>query len=187
MVLEASLASDATNASSRTTKLDVSRLWVHGLFVSKEDLECIDPDWILRHCPSLKVGGFPVNAWRTKNLNIVLGTDSASCNDGINVNQSLFGAADSCVITMVILYKIEKTDSVSNAKHVQTERQVIFDMRAPYITPEKLLASVWGNAGNLHPQLPLAQSNVADLQYHGWDAQHLLMAQLGSIAESCIQ
>lgn len=161
-------------------KLDVPRLWVHGLFVSKEDLQFVNPEFdSLGHCPSAQMQfGFPayVNSWRTKNLNIVLGTDSASCNDGINLQSELrfFAAADSYATTMGdSLQKFRKNDSVSNAKRVQAERQIIFDMRSPYVSPEKLLASVWGNAGDLHPQLPVGALEVGRLaNILVWDSQH---------------
>lgn len=162
------------------TTLDVPRLWVHGLFISKEDLRSANPQLDhLAHCPSAQMQfGFPahVNSWRTRDFKIVLGTDSASCNDGINIQSELrfFGAADSYAVTMGdTLRKFRKEGSLSRAKQVQEERQLIFDMRAPYVSPEKLLASVWGNAGDLHPQLPVGAIEIGRLgNILVWDSKH---------------
>ena len=162
------------------TTLDVPRLWVHGLFISKEELQSLDPLLdTLGHCPSAQMQfGFPAytNAWRAKGLKIVLGTDAASCNDGINVQSEIkfFAAADSYAITMGdTLQKFRNDGSLSKARRVQAERQIIFDMRSPYSTPERLLSSVWGHAGDLHPQLPVGaieEGRLANILV--WDSNH---------------
>ena len=162
------------------TKLEVPRLWVHGLFISKEDLDGINSDLdYLGHCPSAQMQfGFPahVNSWRTKNLKVVLGTDSGSCNDGINIQSELrfFGAADSYAVTMGDpLRKFRAEGSLKRAKQVQNERQIIFDMRSPYVTPAKLLQSVWSAAGDLHPELPAGAIEIGRLaNILIWDPDH---------------
>ena len=143
------------------TDLKVNKLWVHALYVGDEELNLLNPAFDrLGHCPSAQMQfGFPAhtNAWRNRGFDVLLGTDSPSCNDSINVQAELrfFSAADSYAITMgETLRKFRKDPTVKRARSVQDERQIIFDMRAPFVAPSTLLSALWNDAADLHPLAP---------------------------------
>ena len=91
-------------------------------------------------------------------MNVVLGTDSPSCNDGINLQSEmkLYAAGDSYGVTMGdTLNKFRRKGTKSSADLVHSERQLIYDLRAPHTSPSKLLATIWSNASSLHSLAPV--------------------------------
>ena len=162
------------------TSLSVPRLWVHGLYIGDEELHGLNKKLdTLGHCPAAQMQfGFPAytNAWRGQDLNVVLGTDAGSCNDGINIQSEIkfFAAADSYGVTMGdTLNKFRSNPTLQKARLVQRERQVIFDLRAPYSSAQAALSSVWDKAADLHPQAPVGiieEGRWANLVV--WDGNH---------------
>ena len=162
------------------TDLSVPRLWAHGLFVGDSELKLLNPNLdFLGHCPSAQMQfGFPAhtNTWRARNFKILLGTDSGSCNDSINVQSELkfFSSADTYGVTMgESLRKFRNDPTERNAKLVQAERQMIYDMRAPFIDSTNILSSLWNHAADLHPAAPVGiieSGRWANLII--WDTNH---------------
>lgn len=162
------------------TDLKVNKLWVHALFVGDSELDLLDPTVDrLGHCPSAQMQfGFPAhtNAWRNRGFDVLLGTDSPSCNDSINIQAELrfFSAADSYAITMgEPLRKFRSDPTLKRARSVQDERQIIFDMRAPFVAPSTLLSALWNNAADVHPSAPIGmieENRWANLVV--WDTEH---------------
>ena len=162
------------------TDLRVNKLWVHALYVGDEELNLLNPAFDrLGHCPSAQMQfGFPAytNAWRNRGFDVLLGTDSPSCNDSINVQAELrfFSAADSYAVTMgETLLKFRKDPTLKRARSVKDERQIIFDLRAPFIDPSTLLSAIWNDAADLHPKAPVGmieENRWANLVV--WDTDH---------------
>ena len=162
------------------TDLEVNKLWVHALYVGDDELKVLNPAFDrLGHCPSAQMQfGFPAhtNAWRNRGFDVLLGTDSPSCNDSINIQAELrfFSSADSYAITMgETLRKFRQDPTLKRARAVQDERQIIFDMRAPFVEPTTLLSSLWNDAADLHPQAPVGmieEGRWANLVV--WDTDH---------------
>lgn len=162
--------------------LDISanRLWVHGLFISEEELRHVNKQRDhLGHCPSAQMQfGFPAHtlSWQDQQLKVLLGTDAGSCNDAINIQSELrfFASASTYSVTMgENLRKFRQSPNVQKARSVQEERQVIYDMRAPFSDPKTVLQSVWGHAGDLHPKAPVGAIEIgrwANLVV--WDGNH---------------
>ncbi len=162
------------------TDLEINKLWVHALYVGDDELKLLNPNFDrLGHCPAAQMQfGFPAhtNAWRNRGFDVLLGTDSPSCNDGINVQAELrfFAAGDSYGITMgESLRKFRQDPTLKRAKAVKEERQIIYDMRAPFIDSPVLLSALWNHPADLHPQAPVGiieEGRWANLLV--WDTNH---------------
>ncbi len=162
------------------TDLEVNKLWVHALYVGDDELNMLNPSFDrLGHCPAAQMQfGFPAhtNAWRNRGFDILIGTDSPSCNDSINVQAELrfFAAADAYGVTMGDpLRKFRQEPSAKRARAVKEERQVIYDMRAPFVDPTNLLSALWNDAADLHPAAPVGmieEGRWANLLV--WDTNH---------------
>lgn len=162
------------------TELNSPRLWVHGLFIGDDELSLLNPALDhLGHCPSAQMQfGFPAhtNSWRSRNFKVLLGTDSGSCNDAINVQSELkfFSSADTYGVTMgESLRKFRQDASLKRARVVQEERQMMYDMRAPFTDSANLLSAVWNHAGDLHPAAPVGsieEGRWANILV--WDTNH---------------
>jgi cytosine/adenosine deaminase-related metal-dependent hydrolase len=162
------------------TDLEVNKLWVHALYVGDDELKMLNPKFDrLGHCPAAQMQfGFPAhtNAWRNQGFDVLLGTDSPSCNDSINVQAELrlFGAADAYGVTMgETLRKFRQDPILKKARAVKNERQIIYDMRAPFVSPENLLSALWNHPADLHPQAPVGM--IEDGRWANllvWDTNH---------------
>ena len=162
------------------TDLEVNKLWVHALYVGDDELKMLNPKFDrLGHCPTAQMQfGFPAhtNAWRNQGFDILLGTDSPSCNDSINIQAELrlFGAADAYGVTMGdTLRKFRQDPVLKKARAVQNERQIIYDMRAPFVAPESLLSTLWNHPADLPPQAPVGM--IEDGRWANllvWDTNH---------------
>ena len=79
------------------TALPITKLLVHGLYASAEDLDQLkNRDVVLGYCPYSQVQfGFPAPAdlWANQGLGVALGTDCGASNDGMDVQQELRLAA----------------------------------------------------------------------------------------------
>ena len=160
--------------------LNNPRLWAHGLFIGDDELRLLNPRLDhLGHCPSAQMQfGFPAhtNSWRSKNFKVLLGTDSGSCNDTINVQSELrfFSSADTYGVTMgESLRKFRKEPTLKRARTVQQERQMIYDMRAPFTSSPHIMSSLWNHAGDIHPSAPvgsIAKDRWANFVV--WETEH---------------
>lgn len=162
------------------TQLNTARLWVHGLFIGDDELQMLNPllDH-LGHCPSAQMQfGFPAhtNSWRSRNFKVLLGTDSGSCNDAINIQSELrfFSSADTYGVTMgESLRKFRQDPTLKRARTVQQERQIMYDMRAPFTANPHLLSSIWNHTGDVHPMAPVGSIETgrwANMVI--WDTNH---------------
>lgn len=156
-----------------------SRLWVHGLWVSNEELNNLTPLDCLIHCPSAQMQfdfPAPTQPWLDRNLKVLLGTDAPSCNDAINVQSELrfFGGASSYQITTDPLHETyRKSGLLEDALRVREQRQANWVQNTEGRTPETLLSSVWGNAKTLHPEAKVGVIEKGALaNICVWDSEH---------------
>ena len=160
--------------------LPTSRLWVHGLYVSKEEIELLDQHLdYFGHCPASQMQfAFPAHTipWREANIPIVLGTDSGSCNDTVNVQGELrfFASSDAYGVPQ----SQEMSDFMQNknwdtAQNIRSKRQQIFAKRQNHIPPSNLLSSVWSHTANMHPKAKIGGLEVGRwANIAVWDLHH---------------
>ncbi|MBM75820.1 MAG: hypothetical protein CMK59_10505 [Proteobacteria bacterium] len=160
--------------------LHSSKLWVHGLFLSQQEIDRLNPSYdYLGHCPGSQMQfafPAPLNLWRQNNLKIVIGTDAASCNDSVNPQAELrfMSAADSYSVTKSTAVEVfQKTGSMEDARKIQEHRQLDFNAKIKYTSPQKLLYSLWGAPYKLHPKAPVGVIAVgAWANLCCWDTDH---------------
>ena len=144
------------------SQLRQHKLWVHALYTSSAELRALPTESnTLGHCPGAQIQfAFPadVHSWRECGKRIALGTDAGSCNDTVNLQAELrlFACGDSYSVPLGEMHQhFRQSGLLESAQAVHAERQMLVEFRAPYISPEKLLESVWSVPGTLHPSAPV--------------------------------
>ena len=71
------------------------------------------------------------------------------------------------------LRKFRQDPILKKARAVKNERQIIYDMRAPFVSTENLLSTLWNHPADLHPQAPVGM--IEDGRWANllvWDTNH---------------
>jgi 5-methylthioadenosine/S-adenosylhomocysteine deaminase len=155
-------------------------LLVHALYASGPDLDRLDP---ARHtlgwCPLAQAQfHFPArpDAWRSRGLSFVLGTDAGACNDSIDVQAELRAASAALGFAASFTPDWDRfaaSGARADADRLAATRTDRHGPHAPFLDPATVLGSVWTTPGGLHPKLPLgriAPGHVANLAL--WDLGH---------------
>jgi len=165
-----------------TGVLDAGPHWhmVHALFVTRDDLQRVDPSReTLVFCPaSQAIFGFPaiVTAWEREGVPWVVATDAASSNDTWAVQQELRFMAS--VRSGGWRYHPAWRDfhdkgRLKQARALWTSREEHWDRAQALGDPARMLQRAWTLPGALHPALPagaIAPGHVANLVV--WDTDH---------------
>ena len=133
-------------------------LLVHGLYVSGDDLDRLDPARdVLGFCPySQLVFGFEarVDLWQGGGFRVAAGTDASASNDSMNVQKELraLGAIATRGVPFSAAYErfIEAGDRAS-VDAVAAARDSSFSAVGHLGTANRVLDAVWTVPGALHP------------------------------------
>jgi 5-methylthioadenosine/S-adenosylhomocysteine deaminase len=155
-------------------------LLVHALYVTDSDLTRLDPSRVaLGYCPQSQARfAFPADPslWSQAGLPWVLGTDSAPCNDSMNLQKELRAAAGAPLHATTYgadRAQFRASGALEDAQAVATHRAQGWERASEFATPARLLASVWSVPGSMHPALPsgaVAPGCLANLAI--WDLGH---------------
>ena len=119
-------------------------LAVHGLYLTTQDVERLaETSTWLGYCPSAQdLFGFPahVPGWWSAGVPVVLGADTGSCNDGMDVQSEVrrVASASSTGVTHGHLADVWRSSGEV------PDAQALDRSRTPHLTAERALATVWG-------------------------------------------
>lgn len=155
-------------------------LLVHGLYLSKADLERLDPSrHTLGFCPFSQLQfGFCADAagWSEAGLPWCVATDCAASNDSMNLQKELrLVAGDRGLSTRYspAFSRFLTTANLDQARAVQHHRSQAFTRHRQLATPAFLLSRVWDCPGSMHPQVKLGTIEPGALaNLLVWDPQH---------------
>ncbi|MEZ4442456.1 MAG: amidohydrolase family protein [Polyangiaceae bacterium] len=159
-----------------------SAVFAHAIYVSRGDLATLAARGShLCWCPmSAMVFGFParVGLWEAMQVGWAVGTDCASNNDGMNVQQELRSIAAQRTVggswTRAYQAFLDAPRFHADlAARAWDARSVRFSEHEALATPESLLGRVWSIPGRMHPKLRagvIAPGALANLLI--WDLEH---------------
>lgn len=153
-------------------------LWVHGLYVSQEEMgHLASASSTLGVCPSSqKQFGFVANmpAYQTAGVPMAMGTDCAASSDGMNVQRELGEWT-----TQVTSGIWNETRGVLNGatstsvNELNAARGQRWDSMSTYADPQTILQSVWGVPGGMHPRFRCGVIEPGALAHLTvWDLSH---------------
>jgi cytosine/adenosine deaminase-related metal-dependent hydrolase len=155
-------------------------LLAHALFAHEAELRALDPR---RHtlvvCPSSQLQfGFlaPLTHWCELGSSWVIGSDCASSNDSMNLQQELrlcAGAANAQVTGSFAFARFFERGQLQDAEEVWLRRKESAKAFARHTSSAQLLARVWHEPGAMHPALQtgaITPGTLANLAV--WDTEH---------------
>lgn len=158
-------------------ELNSGVILVHSLFVTHDDIACLDPRYhTLAYCPLSQIQfAFPANIspWQKAGIPIQVGTDAGCCNDTMNVQQELrvLAGGRAFGVTQSPLYQaFQNHGSLAHAQAVHHERVSVYEQGASLA---ELLNMVWQVPGQRSKALnmgviqPGARANL-----NVWDLKH---------------
>jgi 5-methylthioadenosine/S-adenosylhomocysteine deaminase len=152
-------------------------LLVHGIFISREELQLLDAQrHALGFCPYSAVQFcFPANvkAWEEAKIPWIAATDCAASNDSMNVQKELrwIGGLRGGATSQSEAY--EQFFDGGDAAAAEERRRRDFASYQRFCDPRFLLSRVWSVPGSLHPKMPagvLAAGHLAN--FIAWDTDH---------------
>lgn len=127
---------------------EVRGLWVHGLYLTRAELEKIaDGDGLLGFCPASQAlfeFPAPLDLWQELGLSVALGTDAGASADGMDVQQELRALA-ACVSSRVTFGAPLRAwqDGTSTPELVRRQRDQTWSLQQELQEPTTLLRHLW--------------------------------------------
>ena len=171
------------------TALPITKLLVHGLYASAEDLDQLkNRDVVLGYCPYSQVQfGFPAPAdlWANQGLGVALGTDCGASNDSMDVQQELRLAAGGYAFGVTRSEHVEhfyQSASTNGAREIDEFRKAKRELHLQTMDKESLLSAVWDTPGHMHPSVRVGRLGAGYLANIAiWEQNHPALWPVGDV------